>query len=319
MNTILTTMLLAVSNPAPALVVDNPLRNTGVFKGGSALKQLFLLRNSSTAGTIEILGVDGTCGCVRQSLSSREIAPGQTADLAIEINTLTQPDGANTWRFSVRYRHLDRESVLSLVLSATLVREVLVTPPMMAVTTSQETTQEFTVTDRRAIPLAITGVATSVPFLRAEVAPSNSPGKSTIRVIIAENTPLGVHDATVSLTTSDPVYAELKLPIRITRQSRDAIRAYPEQVDLRLPSETESAIRVVQFRRPDSQPIVINKADCSTPGVILKWSKSESSVATLRIEISPAVAGLAGKASVQVQFQGNSELSKTIAVEWTGP
>ena len=79
------------------------------------------------------------------------------------MNTLTQPPGPNVWKAVVRYRVADPsdgpappavrpDAALELKVSARLVQEVSVTPPMLAVSTAAATTQTVTVTDRRASP-----------------------------------------------------------------------------------------------------------------------------------------------------------------------
>jgi hypothetical protein len=315
MNSMLAGVLAAVI-AAPAggpLAADAAVADRGTVKGGPALSHAFRLTHTGGGGPLAITDVKGSCGCVRSALSRRELNPGESAELAVEINTLTQPDGPNTWRFTLAYRHGDASGQVEVRLSATLVREVTVTPPMMAVSTEGTATHEIVVADGRPTPLAVTGAAASVPFLTTAVAPGTG-GRTTVRVTVAADAPVGVHDAAVVLTTNDPAYRELRVPVRVTKRPRDAVRAYPETVDLR-PDGGADAVAVVQFRRPDGGPVEIAKAETAGRGVVLRWSAGGGPVATLRVAVGPA-AGDRGKCDVTVTFARPDGRTLTVPVGW---
>lgn len=314
MNTMLGVLVLAVSagGPAAPLVADRPVIDRGTVKGGPPLREAFRL---TAAVPVAITGIESGCGCVRYGVSKQELAAGVTADVAVEVNTLTQPDGPNTWRFTVKYRRegATADEQLDLRLAATLVREVTVTPPMMAVSTEGEATQDIVVRDARAKPLAVTGAATSAAFLTADVRPAAG-GRTAVRVTVAADAPVGVHDAAVVIATSDPEYPELRVPVRVTRRAKAAVRVTPEAVDLR--PAGGAAVAVVQLRGVDGRPVEVARAECATPGVVLKWSSGAGPAAAVRVELTTA-AGRRGRAEVTITFAQPAEHRVSVPVSWS--
>lgn len=104
MNTILAVLIASVAAP-PALSVDSAKVDRGEVRGGPILKQAFRITNRA-AETVAIAGLDSGCGCLRRSVSKNELKPGESADVSMDVNTLTQPDGPQTWTLKLRIDRL---------------------------------------------------------------------------------------------------------------------------------------------------------------------------------------------------------------------
>src|SRR2546423_32675 len=93
MNPMIAFLLAGATAAAPA---DAPLQaataDRGEVKAGPLLTHTFTLTHRG-AGKLVVTGVEGGCGCVRAAVSRGELQPGESAELAVEINTLTQPEG----------------------------------------------------------------------------------------------------------------------------------------------------------------------------------------------------------------------------------
>lgn len=302
-------LLLACALAAPpALTVDAATVNRGDVRGGPILSQTFRVTNTS-AETIVLAGLDSGCGCLKRSVSKNELKPGESATVSMDVNTLTQPDGPQTWTLKLRHRPATRakaepDDTLELKVTAKLAREVSVTPPMISISTEAAATATIALADKRAKPLTITKVATSSSHFAAKFTGKN--GQYAIELAIAADLSAGTHDETVTIFTDDAHYAELRVPARIVKRAKNAVNAYPEALDL------DGGKGIVQFRRADGQPVKIASATCATAGVTVTSSSGSGPVATVKVVATTD----RGKADVVVTFAEPDGATRTVPVRW---
>ena len=315
---ILLTTFLVSSPPVAVLVVDRETVDAGVVRSGPLLRQVYRVTNPSTTLPLQIVGLDGTCGCIRKSFAKSDLKPGETTDVIVEVNTLTQPEGPNTWKTNVRYRIGSAvvEERLTLELVAKIVKELDVKPPMLAISSEGAAKSTIVLTDRRATPLNVKAITSTSTHLTASVREAKD-GTISIEVSIAEGVPTGSHDETILITTSDPLYPELRVPVRIIKRSKDAVHALPESLDLRFATESATASGVVQFRRPNAANIQIATATCNGKGVTLKWSAGNGSVATIRATIDLRTAGASGQTTIRVAFSESVSEEMIVPLAWS--
>lgn len=320
MNAICSILLatcIVSSPPVATLVADRETIDAGVVRSGPLLRQVYRVTNPSSTLPLQIIGLDGTCGCIRKSFAKRDLKPGETTDITVEINTLTQPEGPNTWKTNVRYRinSATVEERLTLELVAKIVKELDVKPPMLAISTEGAAKSTIVLTDRRAMPLTVKAITSTSSHLTAAVREAKE-GTISIEVSIAEGVATGSHDETILITTTDPLYPELRVPVRITKRSKDAVRGLPESLDLRIATEIANVSGVVQFRRPNAANIQIATATCEAKGVTLKWSAGNGAVATIRATIDPNTAGVSGQTTIRVSFTEPAREVVLVPLAW---
>jgi hypothetical protein len=327
MNTlILFAGLLTGQPPAPpaGFHCPAPAAAKGEVKAGPPLVHDFELANA-TAGTVTVTKVEAGCGCLRQSLGTNVLKPGEKTQLTLEVNTLTQPDGPNRWQAVVSYQvespgAAAKVGELALQVTATLSREVAVSPPQLAFSTAGAASQAISLSDRRAKPLTVLKAASS-PHLSVEVAPAtNSPTGRTPSVVVrlAATAPAGHRDEVVVLYTDDPAYAELRVPVRVLKRAAGAVTATPESVAIRLATGQAEGSALVQLRSPDGKAGGVAGAESDMPGVGVKWSGGSGPVATLRVTVPEAVAARPGRCTVRVRLsEPGGEVA--IPVSWSGP
>jgi hypothetical protein len=322
MNTLILLVGMGVGNPSPEpLHCAAPLAAKGQVKGGPSLVHTFELAHRGT-GTLTITRVEAGCGCLRQSLSSHVLTPGQTAKLTLEVNTLTQPDGPNRWQIAVGYK-LDNPGIpirigeILLQISATLSREVTVSPPQLAFSTTGKATQVIEVRDSRTKQLTVLKAATSSPHLTAEVGLRIAGKGQAITIKLSPDAPVGHRDEAVVLVTDDADYAELRVPVRVLKRPIGGIRASPESISLRfLPDQTELST-LIQLRAVDGKPIEIAGAESELPGVAVKHSTGATDVAVVRVTVAESASGTSGSCLVRVKFSRPSSQEIAIPVAWT--
>ena len=314
---ILLATFLVSSPPVVTLVADREAVDAGVVRSGPLLRQIYRVTNFSASLPVHIVGLDGTCGCIRKSFAKSDLKPGETTDVVVEVNTLTQPEGPNTWKTNVRYRvgSATAEERITLELVAKIVKEIDVKPPMLAISTEGAAKSTIVLTDRRATPLTVKAITSTSTHLTASIREAKD-GTISIEVSIAEGVATGSHDETILITTSDPLYPELRVPVRITKRSKDAVRALPESLDLRIATESATASGVVQFRRPNAANIQIATATCAGKGVTLKWSAGSGTVATIRATIDPSTAGASGQTTIRVTFTEPASEEIIVPLSW---
>lgn len=313
----------------PPLNCPAPVADAGAVRSGPPLVQIFRLTNTHTEQTIRILGLDAGCGCLRRDLDRERLAPGETAELRVAVNTLTQPEGPNTWRIGVRYQleptatgkdtpspEQSSEQRLELTVAARLVREISVTPPAVAFSTTGAARQTLFVTDRRNQPFTLTRAVTTSEHLTAtlgEVRTVDGVRQFPVELSLAASMPVGEARETVVLTTNDPACLELRVPITVVRRSAGAVTATPARLELSAVSEGVPVSRLVQFRA-GGQPVRIQSVEPENPAVTVKWASPGGPVATLRVTVA---GGATGESTIRVRFTEPAGAELRIPVRWS--
>ncbi len=318
--------LLAVAGPAaePTLQVIKPTADKGEVAGGPPLLHTFTLSHPGTTGTLVITGAEAGCGCLRQKLSQRVLKPGDSCEFTIEVNTLTQPDGPIAWQVKVKYQfEPDAGPVvpgsLDLAVIAKVKREVSVTPPQLAFTTTGVSEQVLTVTDQRpGKTLTVLKATIANPHLTAAVGfavERNGVKTQSITLSLAADAPPGQTDETVVLTTDDVAYADLRVPVRVIKKVPGAVTALPEALTLRAVKGQAEVSGLVQLRA-DGKPVSVSKVECVADGVTVKTSSGTGAVQTVRITVKPTTAGRAGSANATVTLAEPPGQVLTIPIKW---
>ena len=312
--------LLAGATPTPALSCPTPTADRGEIRSGPPLTQTFRLTNTSASpGTIA--SIETGCGCVGKQLSRERLGPGESSDVTLTINTLTQPAGPNTWRGVVRYKTTDDSEVrqLELIVRATLVREVSVMPAELAFSTTGTARQTLTVTDRRAKPLTVVRAVSNGSGLAVEVRPAataNGTQMQSVVVSVSDSATVGDWSEAVTLVTDDPTIPEMRIPVTVSKRVADAAMAVPSQISLRFAPGQTTLSGVVQLRA-GGKTVAIRTAAADHPAVRVTPSPP-GPVAVVRIAVD-AAGGRTGSASVKVDLAEPAGQTVTIPVSWEAP
>jgi hypothetical protein len=330
---ILAAFLLGATPTAGPLAATVPSADRGEVRTGPPLVQVYELTHRGDAGTLTVTGVAAGCGCLKPTLTREILQPGEAAQLTLTVNTLTQPPGPNVWKAVVRYRIAEPgdgpappsvrpDLELELRVSARLIREVSVTPPMLAVSTAAATTQTVTVTDRRAKPLTVRAATTSSPHLTATVHPATdaTPRTQRVDVTVTDGYPPGQADETLVLLTTDPTCPELRVPIRVTKRTPGAVVVTPDAAVVRFARGRAEASTLVQLRRPGGGELRVDRVESDHPAVRAKWPTAAGPVVTVRVVVDREKAGgRDGRAEVRVLLADPAGESVVLPVTWTVP
>jgi len=262
---------------ADPLVADQSHVDRGDVRVGPPLVQQFRLTNRVNE-TVTITNVTSTCGCLAPKSDARELAPGTSTNLTIEINTLSQPAGPVNWVTRVSYRTGAQNHELVLDVRAKLIAEVRVEPASVAFSIRQSRSVELQVTDSRAKPFRITAVGSSSPQLKAELLASDKPNKCSIRITASAGGDPGVSSAVAWFTTDDPLYPQIIVPVTLTIPQRRRVVASPSTLDI----DRGSSARV-QLRDQEGKKLVIDRIEVEGPLTASVLSTTEF-IATINVK-----------------------------------
>jgi hypothetical protein len=316
--------LTALAGLAPPVRADlrftQPVVDAGEVRRGPALVQRFPFVNVGS-GAVAITDAKGSCGCLKPRFSKQQLNAGEEGWLEMEVNTLSQPAGPNTWRIQVVYRDGEQTVETSVQLSARLIAEIDVEPAAINIVCGPHSSlvRNIEIIDRRARPLGITSVQVSSPHLLVEdkYHPWNvvETGCHTlIPLYIRPEYPEGKHDEVVSIFTDDPAYRELKVPVTILKHARLRVSVAPDQVTFEGKVGDPLPSRIVLVRDADDQPVAIEQLTADDPALICRWAAGPNSMATVKILVDAAQ--LKGRTSIQsaVRVQVREPAVQTLVV-----
>jgi hypothetical protein len=308
----------------PALVAESASVDRGELKAGAPLTQTFKFTNRSLNQTIEIAGIKVSCGCAKSSFDREKLKPGETATLTVQVNTLAQAAGPWSWTATVRYKHAGDavEETLPVRMTGTLVREVTLTPPGLAISLESGTvTQDITLTDTRANPLTIKGAAPTSPFVKATLQAGDKPGQTRIAVTIAENAPLGEHNETIVLATNDPLYPELRVPVKVSKKSPAKVKLDPEGIymdsqSMRFMPRSSYYRHELYLRRADGKPLKIEHCEIDNGNIPISWSKDSGATAMVTVKLPDSLRNEVGNATLKIILAEPAGETTIVPVVW---
>jgi hypothetical protein len=245
------------------------------------------------------------------------LSPGESSEIGIEINSLTQAEGDNHWRFVVHAKldlpgQTTRTESKPILVTAHLVREIVLAPPSVAFSTTGEASQIIRITDRRAgSTLKLMGATSTSPHLKTDVLPDGTLKIALLATALADGK---TYSETVTLTTNDPVYASFRIPVSYVKRNAITLSVSPERFAIRLADGETQKSAVVQLRDPSGQTIAIASATCTAAGVTTTFSKGSNPIAAVRVTVDTATAGASGTSDVVIAMSNGS--SVTVPLTW---
>jgi hypothetical protein len=284
-----------------------PKADVGTVKSGAPLVREFAFTNRGATG-VEIVEIQGSCGCLKPKLDHRVYQPGEGDKLRIEVNTLTQGAGPHSWRTIVRYRDGETVRETDVTLSGMVVAEIAVEPPQLSIFADRAIAHELRVIDRRDKTFTVTSVHTSSQKLTARVIGEerDKQGRTvrTIQFHIADDYPDGRRDETLTIYTDDPLYQELKVPISVSKRVRKRLTALPETVTLSALRGMALPSKILRIRDSRDETVEIERITPSDPAIKCTWASGPGANATLRITVDRTkltADSLRGNVEVQIR------------------
>ncbi|HEY7327499.1 MAG TPA: DUF1573 domain-containing protein [Gemmataceae bacterium] len=311
-------LFLKAESVRAELECAQPVVDKGEVKSGVSLSHRFTVCNRATE-TVEITDVRPSCGCLVPKLEKRILQAGESAELVLEVNTLTQPAGMHSWRLTLQYKSGAVEKEMSVFIRARIVTEITVEPPSLAIYTDKAIAHEITVIDRRTEPLIVRAVPTSSPYVRTHLGELRRDDaghwRRTIQVEVSTDCPEGTHTETLRICTSDPLYSELKVPFTIFKRAHRLVSAAPSTVVLSEQANQPLPARIVLLSAAEDGEVRIERVETDHPAIDCKWAKGPGHQATLKIRVdSKQIPGDRLRAAVRVHLTQPAAETITIPV-----
>ncbi len=279
-------LLLGVLPPLRAdLHFPQSIVKHGEVGTGESLRQCFTFTNQGPS-VVNIERLEAACGCMSPHIDRQVFQPGESGSFALEVNTLTQPAGSNSWRVRVHYTDGDQQKTQELFLAAVLHSEIKVEPPRLALSTDGPITHDVIVSDQRALPFRVTQAHTTSPHLTATVAPEADGRSFRVHLEVKAELPAGIHEETLSIFTDDPAYRELRVPVTIQKRPKVGVSPTPATVNLTIPRGQPAPSRVVLLRGAGEGEVVVDRIEVDNPALQCRWVAGPGKMATLRVSVN---------------------------------
>lgn len=203
----------------PALVFDQYLVNLGEIHNSARAEAHFRFKNCGSF-PVRITNVVPSCKCLAPRIEKRAYAPGEISDFVLGVLTTHQTPGPHEYLLTLEYQD-PQPRVVTVTFKLIIRREVTLSPSQLLVYQNglSETVQKVLLTDMRPKPFRVTSATCRSPLVKVELGkPVDDPegGRETTVVIhVAAQVPTEGEDCSVILTTDDPHYPHIPVPLRI--------------------------------------------------------------------------------------------------------
>jgi hypothetical protein len=181
---------------------------------------------------------------------------------------------------------------------------------------------EVTITDTRSRPLKVLNARAGCRALQARVRGpgSNQKGQRTYSVAfaVADDYPEGRHDDTLVISTDDPKYAELRVPVTIVKRSQSRLSATPNEANVSSPAGQAIPSRIILIRDIKGERVKIEEIIADDPAVACTWAEGPNAMATVKVHLDyKRIRTGAFSSAVHVHISGPVRETLTIPVHYT--
>ncbi len=220
--------------------------------------------------TVTITDLKPSCGCLNPQLQKRVYAPGERGEFEIRVDPTKEKPGRKEYTVDVHYEDSQPRVVHVTYRLVLPERKIEISPRALLfyqlASDNQETQQEVIVSDYRTRHFNVTGIESTSPLVRAELLDKHEDeaGNQHIKfqVTVAGTVPQGTSRAIVNISTDDPAFSTVQLPILIRGPDRAEtdgelpVRPDPKSLVL-VPRDNAKATGRVTLREIAPVPITI--------------------------------------------------------------
>jgi hypothetical protein len=295
----------------------------GEVRGGMPITRHITFSNDGPE-KIEITGLHASCGCTKPRLETLTYAPGDKGELFLEINTLSQSAGDHVWTVQISYRAGGELHEQTVRLKGRIVAEVQVQPAALTVFTDHALEHTLIVTDIRAKPFKLTEARTSASYLLAHIGePSHDDhGHWTcaVKLEVGADCPEGRHEERLDLKTSDPDYAELRIPVVVVKRAKQRLTGTPNPVVFTVPSGQPAPTRLIVIRDEHGEAVVIERVEADDAALSCTWSEGANTPGAVRVRLDPKALREGGlQSAVHIHVSKPIETTLTVPVQASAP
>ncbi len=218
-------LCLAARQEGPSISFDNVAADFKKVTDGETIVQVFKFTNKGDA-TLEILGVETSCGCTSTLLSSKKIAPGQSGQLEAKITTADLTAASRSLSETVSISKTvtvssndPKQPKVILTVTALIVPEIAISEPSIYFgirPRGQEITRDVVVELAPDRPIRLLSVSSTDDNVIARLEPVPGADEKQIKVValLKATAGEGQHQGVILVKTSSSLKPLLKIPFR---------------------------------------------------------------------------------------------------------
>ena len=203
----------------------------GTVEIGEVLRFSFYFTNTG-ASTLIVSNIDVTCGCTTAGAWTRQVAPGQSGSILIQLRTAGFAAAPTVKRIFVSSNDKTRPSI-PLLITGTLVKSLEVTPAFVFLQCSPDYPDAALVvmiTNKTDRPLVLSDVKSSHPALKAELQ-TNVPGQE-FRLLLTTVPPLPAESVAPQVTMKTSFTSTPTLTVPAFISIVPAVSVVPPEISL---------------------------------------------------------------------------------------
>lgn len=245
----------------PGVVFDTPVHDYGRVMSGPNVAHDFWFTNPGT-DVLRVTNVRTSCGCTTAGAWDREIPPGESGRIPIQIST-AKVSGKFSKTITVDTNVKESPQVM-LRIEGEVWRPVEVTPPHLSfgrltANATQPMTAEATIVNNMTEPLEIKGVTSQNPAFRAEAIPIET-GKR-YKLVVTANPPFATGNLTSQIKIQTNIASSPEVLVVASAYVPEPVQLMP--AILNIPTQAPNPYeKQVYVRNNSGQPIEIRNIKC---------------------------------------------------------
>jgi len=212
----------------PALVFDQYYVNLSDLHNTARVEAWFHFKNCGKAPA-RITKLEPSCGCLNPKVEKRAYLPGEDCEFSLGVLTTRETPGPHDYSLIIDYEDPKPRSA-TVAFKVVVRREVTVRPSQLLIYQgdSVETKRTIVITDMRPTPFRVTGATCKSPLVKYRVGPAiddpDAGRETTIYITVAAQVPKEGVQTAVMLSTDDPRYPRIPIPIWIRDMRNSSIQ-----------------------------------------------------------------------------------------------
>jgi hypothetical protein len=213
----------------PSLVFDQYFVNLSEIHNAARVEALFHFKNCGKVPAV-ITNLEPSCGCLNPKVEKRPYLPGEECDFSMSVLTTRERPGPHDYELKIDYQD-PKPRTVTVAFKVVVRREVTVRPQQLMFYeggSNGPPPQTIVITDMRSQPFRVTGATCKSPMVKVRVGPAvDDPdgGRETAVIItVAGQAPKEGVQTAVMLSTDDPRYARIPIPVWIRNMHPSTIQ-----------------------------------------------------------------------------------------------
>ncbi|MFN8706706.1 MAG: DUF1573 domain-containing protein [Planctomyces sp.] len=252
---------LNVSEQRPSLTFNTHLiyQDEARTRDQSVLRYSYRFRNRGKE-PVQITKISPSCACLVPTVTEKVIAPGQSAELNVQVRTAAEKPGFHEYMVNVAYSDpLPREAVVYLKLVLPEQKVIIEPRAIYILGAASGHSHSVTISDFRPSPLNVLRVTSSSPLFTPTILSQEQNGEGTVTKVgveVSETLPAGRQSGVILAETDDSEFRLLEIPIAVQVRERspdvmERLRVSPEELSMAV-STAEDADGKLKLTFPKS-------------------------------------------------------------------